>query len=123
MSDSEPEIIPIWEVTDEDIEKIREWARHMGPGARAAVQLLEEHDHWLKHEQFATRCVKRHGERAFIDFGEAGRLWREGTYGSAGQLTMLLIIADLGASRWELGTMDSREIDRVIGAVRTAAGQ
>jgi hypothetical protein len=116
------EAVPDWALTDNDIQKIKSWAAtQQGPGGQAAVWLLTEHDHWLHHEKFVRTCVHRNGGEVYVDFGDVRELWRQGTYGSDGQLAILLVIADLGSSRWPLGVMDVREHGRVVRAVAQAA--
>lgn len=112
-----------WDLSREDIAEIRKWAAaKAGPGGCAAIQLLIEDGFWLQHEEFVKRCVHRDGDAIYISFSDIQKLSQEGTYGSPGQLAMLLVIADIGSERWKLPTMDAQAIRRVIGAVALSAG-
>jgi hypothetical protein len=109
-------------VTDEDIAALRQWAERQGDGARAALGLLIEHDHWLWNDEFEARYVRRERGEVYLDFTEMGRFNPSVLACSESQAAILLVAADIGSGRWRIFTMDGRNRERIVRAVATVAG-
>ncbi len=114
-------------MSDDDlVTGLRAWTKNHDAPVRAAVELLIEHDHWLWDEGFTDRCVFDDGGVPGINFAEVkryhGDVLDEGLPCSTSCAAVLLVIADIGSGRWQIGTMDGRNRRRVADAVLRAAG-
>jgi hypothetical protein len=101
---------------------LRAWAAEQGSNVQAAVDLLVVHDHWLRDEEFAARCVYPDGPLPALSFSAVQRYCDRKPASSEGQLAVLQVVADLGLDRWRFAVMDGRNLDRVVSAVSRATG-
>lgn len=98
------------------IEGLRNWAEGMAPD-RAAVELLIEHDSWLRRGDFLKRCVETFPTEDLpdpdhpvsrIDWEEVDRALEEYAFpASSSAVGILRIAASIGSSRATVNLRDA----------------
>ncbi len=100
---------------------LRAWTRDHDPHVRAAVELLIEHDSWLRRADFTRACVHRGGQ-AWIDWPAARAFTDEGPGASTSQLAILDLAVALGENRYRLSIMGAANSRSIATAVARAVG-
>jgi hypothetical protein len=101
---------------------LRAWTRHHDPHVRAAVELLIEHDFWLRRADFTRACVRRdHGE-AWIDWRAARAFTDAGAVASTSEMAVLDLAVALGENRYRLSIMGAANSRAIAAAVARAVG-
>ena len=68
---------------------LRAWTRHHDPHVRAAVELLIEHDFWLRRADFTRACIFRSGREAYVDWVAARAFTDAGAVASTSEMAVL----------------------------------
>jgi hypothetical protein len=100
---------------------LRGWTRHHDLHVRAAVELLIEHDVWLRRPDFTRACIFRSGREAWIDWRAARAFVDAGTVASTSEMAVLDLAVALGENRYRLsimGAANSRSIATAVGVTR-----
>jgi hypothetical protein len=89
------------------IEELRSWVATNDPHVRAAVELIIEHDVWLRRPEFLSTAVPHAADGHFISWRAARENFDAGTYSCASstELAVLDLAIDLGADRYRLSRM------------------
>ena len=78
---------------------LRAWTRGHDPHVRAAVELLIEHDVWLRRADFTRACVRSCNGQAWIDW-QAARVFADaGAVASTSEMAILDLAVALGENR------------------------
>jgi hypothetical protein len=112
----------------EDIARgLRGWTATTDSHVRAAVELLIEHDFWLRRSDFRTACVQHdvdedgdEDDALTIRWHDAAAFLESGPRGSSGELTILRFAVVLGSNELQLTGLGSWGRGAVVRAV--AAG-
>lgn len=87
--------------------KLLTWAKDHNPHVKAAVNLLVEHDYWLRRERFVSAAVVSAVDGAYIVWRKAREAFDAGEFdrSSTSELAVLDLAISLGEDRFKLGTM------------------
>lgn len=90
------------------IRGLRAWTARHDPHVRAAVELLIDHEHWLRNGHFVRGCVRvsRSDGTVWIDWKAARHAHHRGLVGSATQLAVLDYAIALAENRYRLTARD-----------------
>ena len=102
---------------------LRAWTRDHDPHVRAAVELLIEHDSWLRRPDFTRACVRSRGAEAWIDWQAARAFADAGTAASTSETAVLDLAVALGENRYRLSIMGAANARSIATAVARAAGE
>ena len=101
---------------------LRTWTRDHDPHVRAAVELLIEHDFWLRRRDFTGACVRSRGGEAWIDWRAARAFADAGTAASTSEMAILDLAVALGENRYRLSIMGAANAQSIATAVAIAVG-
>ncbi|GAA1983518.1 hypothetical protein [Amycolatopsis minnesotensis] len=112
--------LPLEDLHDE----LRRWSATHSPGVRAAVELLIEHDRWLRHEDFRARAVKRidYEEMVVISWPVAQDMLDDGLRASTSELAVLDFALALAQDRFRWASMGLEHCAMLLHAAQTALG-
>jgi len=101
---------------------LRAWIRDHDPHVRAAVELVIEHDSWLRRADFTRACVRSRGGEAWIDWQAARTFADAGAVASTSEMAILDLAVALGENRYRLSIMGAAHSHMIATAVARAAG-
>ena len=101
---------------------LRAWIRGHDPHVRAAVELLIEHDFWLRRADFTRACIFRSGREAYVNWVAARAFVDAGTVASTSEMAILDLAVALGENRYRLSIMGAANARSIATAVARAAG-
>ena len=99
---------------------LRAWTRHHDLHVHAAVELLIEHDFWLRRPDFVRACIHRSGREAWIDWAAARRFVNAGAVASSSEMAVLDLATALGENRYRLSIMGAANSRLIATAVARA---
>ena len=102
---------------------LRAWTRQHDLHVRAAVDLLIEHDFWLRRSDFTRACVHRDRGQAWIDWQAARAFVDAGARASTSELAILDLAVALGENRYRLSVMGAANSRAIAAAVARAVGE
>jgi hypothetical protein len=102
---------------------LRAWIRHHDTHVRAAVELLIEHDFWLRRPDFVRACVHRDSRQAWIDWAAAREFINAGAVASSSEMAILDLATALGENRYRLSIMGAANSTLIATAVAHAVGE
>jgi hypothetical protein len=102
---------------------LRAWTRNHDAHVRAAVELLIEHDFWLRRADFTRECLHRDGRQAWIDWRDAREFVECGARASTSEMAILDLAVALGENRYRLSIMGAANSRSIATAVARAVGQ
>ncbi len=101
---------------------LRTWTRGHDPHVRAAVELLIEHDFWLRRPDFTRACVHSRRGEAWIDWRAARAFVDAGSVASTSEMAILDLAVALGENRYRLSIMGDTHSRWIATAVARAVG-
>ena len=101
---------------------LRAWIRDHDPHVRAAVELLIEHDVWLRRADFTRACIVRTGREAYVNWVAARAFADAGTVASTSEMAILDLAVALGENRYRLPVMGAANARSIATAVARAVG-
>lgn len=104
---------------------VRKWSNPHDANVRAAVEMLIEHGHWLRNNDFLEKCarVDRFDGAMWIDWTAADRLLeKHELIGSSGELVLLKIAVALARDAFGGSSLDKINRGLVVRAFRDALG-
>lgn len=101
---------------------LRAWTRGHDPHVRAAVQLLIEHEFWLRRADFTQACVHGTQREAWIDWDAARGFVDADAVASTSQMAILDLAVALGENRYRLSIMGTAHSRWIADAVALAVG-
>jgi hypothetical protein len=106
-------------------EGLRKWVANHDDHIRAAVNLLIEHDNWLRKGHFTRAAVVQTEDGPYIMWSKAREAYDAGTFdrSSTTELAVLDLAIALGENRYKLTSMGSHNRMIIASAVATAVGQ
>ena len=108
---------------DTTVRALRRWTHNHDLHVRAAVELVIEHDFWLRRPDFLRACVHRDGGQAWIDWQAARAFTDAGPGASTSQLAILDLAVALGENRYRLSIMGAANSRAIAQAVACAVGE
>ena len=109
---------------DTTVGALRQWAATHDARARAAVELLCWHEHWLRRQDFIKACVHAdpHAGMTWINWREAREFCDAGPRASTSELAILDLALTLGEDRFRFGSMGHAHRAAIVRAVALALG-
>jgi hypothetical protein len=101
---------------------LRTWTRGHDPHVRAAVELLIEHDFWLRRADFTRACIVRSGREAYVNWVAARAFADAGAVASTSEMAILDLAVALGENRYRLSIMGDTHSRWIATAVARAVG-
>jgi hypothetical protein len=101
---------------------LRVWTADHGMYVLAAVELLIEHDHWLRNGEFVRRCLHRSGRCWWIDWAAAREAFDAGLGGSSTERAVLDYAIALGGDRYRFDSMGPANALLLVKATARALG-
>ena len=101
---------------------LRAWTRGHDPHVRAAVELLIEHDVWLRRPDFTRACIFRSGREAYVNWVAARAFVDAGAVASTSEMAILDLAVALGENRYRLSIMGETHSRWIATAVARAVG-
>ena len=92
------------------------------PHVRAAVELLIEHDFWLRRADFTRACIFRSGREAYVNWVAARAFMDAWMVASTSEMAILDLAVALGENRYRLSIMGAANARSIATAVARAAG-
>ncbi len=102
---------------------LRRWTHSHDPHVRAAVELLIEHETWIRRADFARACIERDAREAWIDWRRAREFASAGSVASTSEMTILDLAVALGENRFRFSIMGAASSRMIAAAVARALGQ
>ena len=101
---------------------LRAWTRDHDPHVRAAVELLIDHDVWLRRADFTRACIFRSGREAYVNWVAARAFVDDGAVASTSEMAILDLAVALGGNRYRLSIMGAAHSRWIATAVARAVG-
>jgi hypothetical protein len=108
---------------DASVAGLRRWTAHHDPHVRAAVELLIEHETWIRRPDFRRACIHADTREAWINWRKAREFCDSGPVGSTSELAILDLAVALGENRYRLSIMGAAHSRMIVQAVARALGE
>ena len=108
---------------DTTVRLLRRWTQHHDPHVRAAVELLIEHETWIRRADFQRACVERNAREAWINWRKAREFTDAGSTASASEMAVLDLAVAIGENRYRFSIMGSAHSKMIVQAVARALGE
>ncbi len=108
---------------DTTVRVLRRWIAHHDPHVRAAVELLIEHETWIRRAGFQRACVERNAREAWINWRKAREFVNAGSAASATEMAVLDLAVALGENRFKFSIMGPANSRMIAQAVARALGE
>jgi hypothetical protein len=102
---------------------LRRWTGNHDPHVRAAVDLLIEHETWIRRADFRRACVHADGREAWVSWREAREFAESRPVGSTSELAVLDLAVALGENRFKFSIMGPAHSRMMATAVARALGE
>lgn len=97
--------------------RLRRWTHSHDPHVRAAVELLIEHETWIRRADFQRACVEYDSHEAWINWRKAREFVDSGSVASTSEMAVLDLAVAIGENRYKfsiMGTAHSRMIAQAV---------
>lgn len=102
---------------------LRNWTRGHDAHVSAAVELLIDHEMWLRRADFIRAAVRKHGSEAWIVWPDARAFVSAGARASTSEMAVLDLAVALGENRYRLSIMGHVHSRWIAQAVARAVGE
>lgn len=102
---------------------LRRWTHNHDPHVRAAVELLIEHETWIRRADFQRACVERDSHEAWINWRKAREFVDSGSVASTSEMAVLDLAVALGENRYRFSIMGPANSRMIVQAVARALGE
>jgi len=102
---------------DTTVRALRRWTHNHDPHVRAAVELLIEHETWIRRADFQRACVERDAREAWINWRKAREFTDADSKASTSEMAVLDLAVAIGENRYKfsiMGTAHSRMIAQMV---------
>ncbi len=101
---------------------LRAWTRDHDDHVRAAVELLIEHEFWLRRPDFTHACIFQARREAYVNWVAARAFVDARPGASTSELAILDLAVALGENRYRLSIMGAANSRWIATAVARAVG-
>ena len=108
---------------DTTVRALRRWTANHDPDVRAAVELLIEHETWIRRADFQRACVERNAREAWINWRKAREFADAGSTASTSEMAVLDLAVALGENRYRFSIMGPANSRMIATAVARALGE
>jgi hypothetical protein len=102
---------------------LRRWTHDHDPHVRAAVELLIEHETWIRRADFQRACVELHAREAYINWRKAREFVDSGSKASTTEMAILDLAVAIGENRYKFSIMGPANCRMIATAVARALGE
>jgi hypothetical protein len=102
---------------------LRRWTHNHDPHVRAAIELLTEHETWIRRADFQRACIERGSREAWINFGKAREFADSGSVASTTERAVLDPAVAIGENRFKFSIMGPANSRMIAQAVARALGE
>ena len=103
--------------------RLRRWTHSHDPHVRAAVELLIEHETWIRRADFQRACVEHDSREAWINWRKARQFVDAGSTASTSEMAVLDLAVALGENRYRFSIMGPANSRMIAQAVACALGE
>jgi hypothetical protein len=117
---------PVMTDFDTTVRALRRWTANHDLHVRAAVELLIEHETWIRRADFARACTRddRHKDGTmWIDWRKAREFVSAGSVASTSEMAVLDLAVALGENRYRFSIMGAAHSRMIAQAVARALGE
>ena len=108
---------------DTTVRALRRWTDNHDPHIRAAVELLIEHETWIRRADFQRAAVERNAREAWINWRKAREFADAGSAASTSEMAVLDLAVALGENRYKFSIMGQANSRLIAQAVVRALGE
>src|SRR5258708_3834498 len=97
--------------------RLRRWTHNHDPHVREAVELLIEHETWIRRADFQRACIERDSREAWINWRQAREFTDAGPAASTSEMAILDLAVAIGENRYRfsiMGRASSRMIAQAV---------
>jgi hypothetical protein len=102
---------------------LRRWTHNHDPHVRAAVELLIEHETWIRRAGFQRACIELGSREAWINWRKAREFVNAGSTASTSEMAVLDLAVALGEDRYRFSIMGRANSRMIAQAVARALGE
>lgn len=102
---------------------LRRWTHNHDPHVRAAVELLIEHETWIRRADFQRACIEPDGREAWISWHKAREFVDAGSVASTSEMAVLDLAVALGENRYKFSIIGPANSRMIAQAVARALGE
>jgi len=84
---------------------LRCWTHNHDPHVRAAVELLIEHETWMRRAGFQRACIEKGAREAWINWRKAREFVDAGATASTSEMAVLDLAVAIGENRYKFSIM------------------
>jgi hypothetical protein len=105
------------------VRALRRWTHNHDPHIRAAVELLIEHETWIRRADFQRACIERDSREAWIHWRKAREFVDSGSVASTTEMAVLDLAVAIGENRYKFSIMGPANSRMSAQAVARALGE
>jgi hypothetical protein len=102
---------------------LRRWTHNHDPHVRAAVELLIDHETWIRRADFQRAAMERNAGEAWINWRKAREFVDSGWTASASEMAVLDLAVAIGENRYRFSIMGPANSRMIATAVARALGE
>ena len=102
---------------DTTVRALRRWTAGHDSHVRAAIELLIEHETWIRRADFRRACIEQDAREAWVSWRKAREFADAGARASTSEMAVLDLAVALGEDRYRfsiMGPANSRMIAQVV---------
>ena len=108
---------------DTTVKALRRWTHNHDLHVRAAVELLIEHETWIRRADFRRAAIECNAREAWINWRKAREFVDSGSVASTSEMAVLDLAVALGENRYRFSIMGSAHSKMIVQAVARALGE
>ncbi len=105
------------------VRALRRWTKDHDPHVRAAVELLIEHETWIRRADSQRACIERDGREAWVNWRKAREFADSGSVASTSEMAVLDLAVAIGENRYKFSVMGPAHSRMIAQAVARALGE
>jgi hypothetical protein len=102
---------------------LRRWTHNHDLHIRAAVELLIEHETWIRRADFQRACIEWDAREAWINWRKAREFVDSGSVASTSEMAVLDLAVAIGENRYRFSIMGPAHSRMIAQAVARALGE
>jgi hypothetical protein len=102
---------------------LRRWTQNHDPHVRAAVELLIEHETWIRRADFRRAAIKADAREAWINWRKARGFVDSGSVASTSEMAVLDLAVAIAENRFRFSIMGPANSRMIAQAVARALGE
>jgi len=108
---------------DSTVRALRRWTANHDPHVRAAVELLIEHETWIRRADFQRAAIECNAREAWINWRKAREFVDSGSTASTSEMAILDLAVAIGENRYRFSIMGLASSRMIAQAVARALGE